>query len=111
MQLLNLDDTSFDAGMAKVTSGLVMLDFWADWCHPCRALAPIVHQFAEDNPDLQVVKIDANVSPQLGVRFGVTNLPAILFLDRTGTVVADIRGNANARTLAAKLAQARDLAA
>lgn len=112
MQIMNLDDSTFDAGMAGITSRLVMLDFWADWCHPCKALAPIVAQFAADHPDVQVVKVDANAAVQTGLRFGVTNLPAILFIDMaTGNVVADIRGNANARMLAVKLEQARGLVA
>lgn len=112
MQILDLDDTNFDSGLAGVDAPIVVLDFWADWCHPCKALGPIVHRFADENPDVQVVKVDANKAPQVGTRFGVTNLPAILYVaPSTGQVLAEIRGNANARMLGSKLDQARELAA
>jgi len=65
----------------------VLVDFWATWCAPCRAIAPIVEQIAAENPGrLKVVKLDVDESGETSVRYGVMNIPTLL-LFKGGKVV------------------------
>jgi len=61
----------------------VLVDFYADWCAPCRVIGPVVDQFANDYADrVDVYKVDVDSSPELAVRFGVRSIPTlVLFKD------------------------------
>ena len=65
----------------------VLVDFWAVWCGPCRAIAPIVEQIAEDHSGrLKVVKLDVDENGETSIRYGVMNIPTLL-LFKGGKVV------------------------
>ena len=64
----------------------VLLDFYANWCGPCRMVLPIVEQIAEEYPEYKVGKINVDEQPELASRFGVMSIPA-LFVLRDGKVV------------------------
>ncbi|WP_353093194.1 thioredoxin family protein [Methylibium sp.] len=69
-----------DAEELKVhlqSSGLVMVDFWAAWCAPCRAMAPMLDRLAIEFPDVQVVKIDAEAHKEVLETYGVRSLPTL----------------------------------
>lgn len=58
----------------------VLVDFWAEWCGPCRMVAPIVAQLAEEYDGKAVVgKLDVDNNPEVSSRFGIRNIPTILF--------------------------------
>jgi len=63
------------------TSGLAMVDFWAEWCGPCRIVAPIVAELAEAYAEkgLRVGKLDVDENPKTASRFGIRSIPSILF--------------------------------
>ena len=69
----------------------VLLDFWADWCGPCRMVLPIVEQIAEEREDIKVVKINVDEEPELASQFQVMSIPT-LFLLKDGNVVAQSMG-------------------
>jgi len=69
-------DTDFDA---SIKSGVVLVDFWAEWCAPCRRLAPTVDQLAEDyNGKLTVAKLNIDDNPDTPTRFMVRGIPTLL---------------------------------
>jgi thioredoxin 1 len=70
----------------------VVVDYWADWCAPCRQLGPIIDQFAAEYAGrVKFVKLDANTNTQVPVAYSVNNLPTI-HLFKGGQVVAALTG-------------------
>lgn len=76
MAVVHLTSENFDAEIAE---GLVMLDFWATWCGPCRMQAPILEQLdAECKGNVKVCKIDVDEEPALAQRFGIMSIPTLI---------------------------------
>ena len=73
-----VDEKNFEAEVLK-SDKLVLIDFYADWCGPCKALAPTLEKFAEDNKDkVKVVKVNVDESPNLSAAFGVRSIPTLV---------------------------------
>ena len=64
----------------KNKTSVVMLDFYADWCGPCRMVGPIVHEIADERGDITVGKINVDNDPDLAQKFGVMSIPTIVIL-------------------------------
>jgi thioredoxin 1 len=58
--------------------GTVLVDFWADWCGPCRMLSPIVDEVANENPNIKVGKINVDEQQELSAQFGIMSIPTLL---------------------------------
>ena len=69
----------------------VLLDFYADWCGPCRMVAPAVHEIAEENAHIKVGKINVDEQPELAVRFQVSSIPLLVVMQE-GKVVNQALG-------------------
>ena len=68
----NFDETVLHAGKP------VLVDFWAEWCGPCRMVSPIVDEIAEERDDIVVGKVNVDEQGELAVRFGVMSIPTLL---------------------------------
>ncbi len=80
----NLEETVKD-------EALVLLDFYADWCGPCKMIGPVLEQVASENPEIKVVKVNVDENIGLAQQYGVQGIPA-LFVLKEGTVVAQKAG-------------------
>ena len=83
-----------DADFAIVTgpgSGLVAVDFWAEWCGPCRMMAPVVESVARELPQIRFMQMDTDANPATMARLGVRGLPTTL-LFRDGEIVERVVG-------------------
>ncbi|MGM0125103.1 thioredoxin [Enterococcus sp. AZ194] len=77
----------------ETDNGLVLIDFWATWCGPCRMQAPILEQLNEeyDDGELKIVKMDVDENPETPASFGVMSIPTLL-LKKDGEVVEKLIG-------------------
>ena len=69
----------------------VLLDFYADWCGPCRMVAPILHEIAEERPDVIVGKINVDEEEDLAMQFGVYSIPTLVVM-KNGKIVRQVSG-------------------
>jgi thioredoxin 1 len=87
-----VDQTSFDEKVIK-SNVPVLVDFWADWCAPCRGLAPKLEEIAQEmSAKIKVMKVDVDQNQNLAVNFGVSSIPTLI-LFKNGKPVDQIMGN------------------
>ena len=91
MSIINATDASFDTDVVN-SDGLVFVDFWAAWCGPCKAIAPVLEELAEDYQGrVKIVKVDVDANPQSAARFGIRSIPT-LFVFKNGERVETVVG-------------------
>ena len=85
-KVVTLTAENFDA-TALAADRTAVVDFWAAWCPPCRALAPAIEALADERPEVLVGKLDVDEHPQIAERYAVYNIPTVLVF-RNGQVSA-----------------------
>jgi thioredoxin 1 len=80
-KILTVTDANFESEVLK-SAKPVLVDFWASWCGPCRAVAPVLDQIAEENDNVIIAKLNVDEQQQLAYQFQVSSIPTfILFKD------------------------------
>ena len=74
--MIEATDATF-ADEVLAAGDTVLVEFWAEWCGPCRAVSPILDRIAEENPGLRLVRVNADDNPRLALEYMVTSIPAM----------------------------------
>ena len=90
-ETIHLTEQTFDEALVA-NDGLLMVDFWAEWCQPCRAIGPTLEELAsESKGSVSLAKVNVDDNPQLAARYGVRSIPTILFM-KDGKVMDQVIG-------------------
>jgi thioredoxin 1 len=87
----DITDNEFEDQVLNA-SGLVLVDFWAPWCGPCRSIAPFIERVAQEfQGEVAVVKVNVDANPRYSGQLGIRSIPTLM-LFRAGTIVKEIHG-------------------
>ena len=88
---LSLSEATFDQEVSQ-HPGLLMVDFWAEWCAPCRLLAPVLDELVRESAGrVTLAKVNVDENPGLAARYGIRSIPTVLFI-KDGKVLDQVIG-------------------
>lgn len=77
MSVITLTNSIFEKEVME-SEKPVLIDFYADWCGPCKMVSPVVDKIAEENPDIKVCKVNVDSEPELAQKFGIASIPTLV---------------------------------
>ena len=84
--LINVSDQNFESEVLK-SDVPVLVDFWAEWCNPCKMIAPIVEKIAREfEGKVKVAKVDVDSNPDIASKFGIRSIPTVMIFKEGGLV-------------------------
>ena len=78
MEIRNLTSVTFDSAVSS-SDKLIAVDFWADWCGPCKMLTPVIDALAAEMTEVEFYKVNVDTDPAIAIRFGISAIPCVLF--------------------------------
>ncbi len=100
----DVTDSSFQAEVIESETP-ILVDFWAPWCGPCRAIAPVLEEIAEEREDVRIVKLNVDDNMETAATYGILSIPTLI-LFRNGEVAKKVVGALPKKRLEAELAPA-----
>ena len=79
MEVLKINNSNFEEEVLK-SEKAVLVDFYAEWCGPCKMLAPVIDQIAKENEDIKVAKINVDEAQKLAEKYGVMSIPTLVVI-------------------------------
>ncbi len=98
MAVISVNTENFES--IKNSDQTVLLDFYADWCGPCRMVSPIVDEIADENPQYLVAKVNVDEQPELAQKFGVSSIPTLIVLKHGEVADVSVGARPKAQILA-----------
>ena len=103
--VIEFNDQNFDSEVLESKTP-VLVDFWAVWCGPCKAIAPIIEEIANDfNGKVSVGKVDVDNNNQVAMKYGIRSIPTLLLFNN-GEVVDQVIGNVGKESIESMLNKA-----
>jgi len=90
MSLLKLNRENFESEVLS-RSGVALVDFYADWCGPCKMIAPVIEEVAEERQDVAVGKLNVDADPELAAKYGVMSIPTLIVF-KDGQEISRVSG-------------------
>jgi thioredoxin len=107
MTTINLDRAGFEAAVTADES-IVLVDFWAEWCGPCRQFGPIFERVSDKHPDITFAKVDTDAEQELSAMAGIRSIPTLMIF-RDGVLLYNQAGAAPETALEELITQVRGL--
>lgn len=101
--ILTLTTATFDETINS-SDKPVLIDFWAEWCTPCKMIAPILEELAREQTSIQIAKLDVDANPEIAMRFNVMSIPTLLVI-QDGEIKKRLVGAKGKGSLLAELAE------
>lgn len=99
MSVMNITKNNFQEEVIN-SEKPVLLDFWAEWCGPCRMMSPVVDEIAEERSDIKVGKINVDAQQELAAKFGIMSIPTLVVMKEGKIVNQSVGAGPKSRILA-----------
>ena len=88
MTTIKITDENFEE---TIKEGITLVDFWAEWCGPCKMLGPVLEKVAEELPNVKIAKLNVDENPVMSAKFGIRSIPTMITF-KDGEMVDSIMG-------------------